>query len=113
MQGQTAKTLALIGGQNDGCFDGPKMSRRPAAAPAPPIDLILPHLALFCLPGKVCKLLRGDLDFRRLEFRCHQFAEVKDIAESRYNRTTRAAAALVPELSSSLRDRREEHFLRP
>jgi hypothetical protein len=45
---------------------------------------ISPDLSLSCLTS-LCKLVRGDPDFRRLESRCHQIAYLKDIAESRSN----------------------------
>jgi hypothetical protein len=74
-----------MSGQNDGSIEGQKMSGESAAEPALLIDLILPRLEQFCFLGKVCQFLREDSDFRRLEFRCHQIAHVKNIAESRYN----------------------------
>jgi hypothetical protein len=43
--------------QNDDYIEGPKMSEEPAAAPALPIDIILPRLELFCSSGNVSKLL--------------------------------------------------------
>jgi hypothetical protein len=61
------------------------MSGETAAAPALALEIILPRLEIFCLPGQVCRFLSGDSDFRRLEFRCHQIAFVRDIAESRYH----------------------------
>jgi hypothetical protein len=47
----------LIGGQNDGHIESPKMSDEPGAAPVLPIDIILPQLELFWSPGNLCKLL--------------------------------------------------------
>jgi hypothetical protein len=61
------KTLDTSHEQNDDYIEGPKMSEEPTAAPALPIDIILPRLELFCSPRNVCKLLEGDPDFRRLE----------------------------------------------
>jgi hypothetical protein len=83
--GHRAKTRKIISGQNDAYIEGQKMSEEPDAAPAFPIDLIIPRTEQFCFPGKVCKFLRGDPDFRQLGFRCHQIAYVKDIAQSRDN----------------------------
>jgi hypothetical protein len=61
------------------------MPKERVAEPMLPIDLILPRLEQFHFPGKVCESSRGDPDFRRFEFRCHQIAYVNDIAESHYN----------------------------
>jgi hypothetical protein len=56
-----------------------------AGAPALALEIILPCLEVFCLLDQVGRFLQGDSDFRRLEFRCHQIAFVRDIAESHYN----------------------------
>jgi hypothetical protein len=85
--GHTTKTRDIMNRQRDGDIEGHKMSEERAAAPPLPIDLILPRFEQFCFSGKVCEFFRGDPDFRRLEFRCHQIIYVNDIAESRYNIT--------------------------
>jgi hypothetical protein len=46
--------------QNDDYIEGPKMSEGPAAAPALPIDIILPHLELFCSPGNAANSDKGN-----------------------------------------------------
>jgi hypothetical protein len=61
------------------------MQAETAATRAIALEIILPHLEIFCLPDQVCRFLQGDSDFRRLECRCHQITFVRDIAESRYN----------------------------
>jgi hypothetical protein len=61
------------------------MSGDTASPIAFPFDIILPQLEMFCFSGQVCRFLQGDPNCQRLEFRCHQLAFVKDIAESRYN----------------------------
>jgi hypothetical protein len=83
--GHTAKTLDTSREQNDGYIEGPKMSEEPAAAPALPIDIILPRLELFYSPGNICKLFSGDPDFRCPNSDVIRTVYVRDIPESRPN----------------------------
>jgi hypothetical protein len=55
-QGHKPKTPDILGQQNDGYTEGQKISGATTAAPAIPLDIILPHLELFCFSGQVCKL---------------------------------------------------------
>jgi hypothetical protein len=61
------------------------MSQARAAAPAPPLEIVLPRLAESCIPRILCNILRKDATFQKIEFRCQQFADVRDIAESQHN----------------------------
>jgi hypothetical protein len=72
-QGHTTKTQDIIGRQNNDYIEGSKMSGDRAAAPVLPLDIILPHLELFCSSGQLGKFLQGtrivddfDLDASRL-----------------------------------------------
>jgi hypothetical protein len=41
-----------------------------------------PCLAEFCIPKTLCNILRKDAIFQKIEFRCQEIADVRDIAES-------------------------------
>jgi hypothetical protein len=61
------------------------MRQGTAAAPARPLDILLPRLAEFCMPRNFCQILRKDATFQEIEFRCQQIACVRDIAERERN----------------------------
>jgi hypothetical protein len=56
-----------------------------AVAPALPLEILLPRLAEFCIPRILCNMLRKDAIFQKIEFRCQQIADVRDIGGSQYN----------------------------
>jgi hypothetical protein len=61
------------------------MSLGTVAAPALPLEILLPRLADFCIPRTLCNSLRKDVIFQKIEFRCQPIACVRDIAESEHN----------------------------
>jgi hypothetical protein len=61
------------------------MSHGTTAAPALRLEILLPRLAEFCIPRILCNILQKDGIVRKLEFRCQQIADVRDIAESQHN----------------------------
>jgi hypothetical protein len=56
-----------------------------AAAPAPPPEILLPRIAEFCIRRSLCDIIRKEAIFQKLESRCQQIADVRDIAESQHN----------------------------
>jgi hypothetical protein len=60
------------------------MSAETAAAPALPLQVLLPRLAECFLPKPVCKSLQKDAIFQQIQFRCQQISYVHDIAESQH-----------------------------
>jgi hypothetical protein len=61
------------------------MSHGTAAAPALPLEIFLARLAEFCTRRTLDNILRKDALFQKIEFRCQQIANVRDIAESQHN----------------------------
>jgi hypothetical protein len=57
-----------------------------AAVPALSLEILLPHLSEVSIPRTFCKILRKDPIFQKIEFRCQQIADVRDIAESQNHR---------------------------
>jgi hypothetical protein len=55
------------------------------AAPALPLEILLPRLTEFWIPRTVSNILRKDAIFQTIEFRCQQIVSVRDIAESQHN----------------------------
>jgi hypothetical protein len=49
------------------------------------LEIILPSLAQWYGPDRICKFLQQEADFQRLEFRCHQSGFAKDFSVSRDN----------------------------
>jgi hypothetical protein len=67
-QWHTTKTPDIIGWQNDDDIEDQQMSGDTDAAPALPIDIILPPLELFCFSGQVRRFLQGTRIFNDLNF---------------------------------------------
>jgi hypothetical protein len=60
------------------------MSQSTPAAPAIPLDILLPRLEESCIPRHLCQLLRKDPTFQQIQFRCQQIYYVRDIAEGQH-----------------------------
>jgi hypothetical protein len=61
------------------------MSETTAAAPAIPLDVLIPSLSQYCLNPRVLRLLQRDENFQALQWRCHQIYYVHDFATSKLN----------------------------
>ena len=48
------------------------MSEETAAAPAIPLEILMPRIEQYCLNPRATRLLEHDDEFRGLQFRCHQ-----------------------------------------
>jgi hypothetical protein len=59
------------------------MSDDSVAAPAIPLETLLPLLTQHCLDPRTARILEPDENFRTLRFRCHQIPYVHDFLESR------------------------------
>jgi hypothetical protein len=58
------------------------MSGNRAAAPAIPLDTLLPLLTQHCLDPRTARILERDENFRTLQYRCHQIFSVHDFLVS-------------------------------
>jgi hypothetical protein len=74
-----------MGKEFDGGIQRATKSHGTTAAPALPLEILLPHLAEFNIPRALGNILRKDAIFQKIEFRCQQIADVRDIAESQPN----------------------------
>jgi hypothetical protein len=61
------------------------IQQRTAAAPTRSLDILLSSIAKFCIPKTLWQVLRKDVTFQEIEFRCQQIAHVRDIAEREHN----------------------------
>jgi hypothetical protein len=59
------------------------VSEDSAAAPAIPLETLLPHLTEHFLDPRTARIAERDEKFRTLRFRCHQIFYVHDFLESR------------------------------
>jgi hypothetical protein len=57
------RTPDIIGRQDYGSIEGQKIPGETGAAPALPIDIILPHLEMFSFSGQVRRFLQGTRIF--------------------------------------------------
>jgi hypothetical protein len=61
------------------------MSHGTTAAPALPLEILLPRLAEFCMPRTLGDILRKEATFQKIGFPLQKIADAGEIAESQHN----------------------------